>query len=266
MLGRLLYFSNTRAEDRVTPIFLGGAIRRKYYEVEPLIKRGWLEVYTPAWSYTFNRDKIEDFIFFRCEVMCQKCEEKAQSIEVRLAAKYYQIQGKIPEGGDNSTRLKDVNSTIPLTAPDMQARARQIEGLLAESKRYMAVMTRFRKRAATLRSYRYALRFLLSRVKDIVCNARTPDATKSVRRKLIHLLGSCNLQTGEPLPSPDVRQGHILWEELKAFGLWHEYPPAHQYALTDVGVQLEEQLVFAKRQEKTPEEEEFDKLMRKIRL
>jgi hypothetical protein len=253
----LHYFSKTRSSEGVFPIFLGSSIKRKYHQIEPLIRRGWLEVHPPVWSYIFYRDKIEDFIFYRCEVICQNLEEKSKLIELTLANKYDYIQGK---GSVNAGALD------PSSMDAIQERARKIEELIEESKRYKPVVSRYRTQIVNLRRYKEIFKHLLSVVRDIKINDRTPDVDQVARKKLIQILGSYDFEKGELLPKVNKTQGQRYLNELKSFGYWREFRPAQRYALTEVGAELELNLTSQKAQEKCQEEEEFDELMEKIRF
>src|SRR5271157_2153749 len=256
-LDLLHYFSKTRSDGSIAPIFLGGSIKRKYHEIEPLIRQGLVEVHPPAWSYTFYRDKIEDFIFYQCELLCQKLEEKSRKIEVTLAAKYDHIQGKGPV------------DAIPEDSGSMDAvreQARKIEELIAESKRFKPVVTRYRTQIINLRRFKEVFKRLLSVINDIKPNERTQDLEQVTRKKLVRILGSYDFEKGELLGKIDHAQGRRLLEDLKNLGFWREYRPAQRYALTELGAEVETRLATQKAQEKCEEEEEFDLLMKKIHL
>lgn len=120
--------------------------------------------------------------------------------------------------------------------------------------------------AARLSLVRNACRVLLSYVRGIRVNGRFPDPKGAVREGFVRALGSFDLDEGVLRRIPDRRRGLELLREMARLGFWEDFPPANLYRLTELGLRVQKILEERKRAEKSPEEEEFEELVRRLNL
>jgi hypothetical protein len=188
------------------------------------LELGLLHEHKPSPSFIFYRERMEDFVFVKCEIEISRCEKKNQLKQEVLA------------------NTKDS----------------------AQNEKYKLYIERFQKYIAELKNLKEAFTIMFRYSAKNPSNERYADKDGISRRAALKILSSFNIKNHSMLDRPDLAQGERYFSLLERKGFWKEFAPELCYSLTDLGIEVVNLLRLKTINQQSPEEEDFEKLVQDL--